>query len=307
MKDQVAKLFGEEYKISEAEFAKFMSRLYEHPYQKERSIQIVALDGDKVVGFQSFFYWPYSHNNITFNSYQSGNSIVHPDYRGKRLFARMLDYINEDPKGKTIDFLMGFPVQASYNSFIKNGWNNLMNLQWYVKPVNLFGFLVPKSRLNKYFTKANTNFTSSNPNEIRLSEEKDFRSWKEQLVYEAGHYFQFTHSENNKTVIFDLKFQVRKKIINELIIGSVRFEQQSESLVETAFTALLKQIKKAGCITMVSIACNEHVTALKDLVERSRFKKIENKIFFIVKPFKDNPALLNPSLWNIGRADIDTW
>src|SRR5438876_877685 len=96
MKDQVAALFELEYAIPEKEFSKFMMRLYDHEFQSKKSIKIVAVDGKKVVGFQSFFYWPYSFNNKTFNSYQSGNSLVHPDHRGKRLFSRMLNFIYEN-------------------------------------------------------------------------------------------------------------------------------------------------------------------------------------------------------------------
>lgn len=309
MKKQVAKLFELEYKISDVEFGKFMSRLYDHPYQKDRCIQIVALDGEKVIGFQSFFYWPYSHADLTYKSYQSGNSLVHPDYRGKRLFARMLNFIHENPVGKEVDFLMGFPVQASFNSFIKNGWDNLFNLQWYVKLINPFGVLFSKKNLKKHFSEASNSSSLSQLNAIQLSEETEFRTWKKQLVYEPNHYFEYIYKKDGKTIVFDLKIQVRKKFINELVIGSIRYDENGKELVPDAISELMKKARKCACVSMVSIAMNENYQAskIKRHFEEAGFKKIKNKIFFIVKPIKKELPVLNPSLWNIGRADIDTW
>lgn len=309
MKEQIAELFELEYKISGTEFSKFMSRLYEHPFQNNKCIKIVALDDKKVVGFQSFFYWPYTHNNRVFNSYQSGNSLVHPDYRGRRLFARMLNYIYENEIGKEIDFLMGFPVQASYNSFIKNGWQNLFNLQWYIKPVNPFGFLFPVKKLQSVFEPINTHNAQVNTDCIQLIEDTDFWKWKSQLVYANQNYFQFTYSNNNKLIVIDLKLQKRKKIINEIIIGNIRFNREASVVLEEAIQLLLKRIKQAMCVTMVSWAVNENFNkaGLQSLLTKHRFKKIDNKIYFIVKPLRETDVVLNAALWNIGRADIDTW
>lgn len=309
MKQQVAKLFELEYKISDVEFGNFMSRLYDHPYQKNKCIQIVALDGEKVIGFQSFFYWPYCYNNSTYKSYQSGNSLVHPDYRGKRLFARMLNFIHENPVGKEVDFLMGFPVQASFNSFIKNGWDNLFNLQWYVKLMNPFGIVFSKNNLRKYLTETTKQNGFDTLNAIHLCEESEFREWKKQLVYEPDSYYQYTYCKGEKIISFDLKIQVRKKLINELVIGSIRFDEKSKDEVNNAIVELIKTIRKAACVSMVSIAINEtfQTPEIKNYFNKVGFKKIENKIFFIVKPLKKELPVTTASLWNIGRADIDTW
>lgn len=309
MKPQVAKLFQDEYKISDTEFEKFMSRLYEHPFQKDKCIQIVAIEGEKVIGFQSFFYWPYSFEGKKFHSYQSGNSLVHPDYRGKRLFARMLDFIHQNPVGNEIDFLMGFPVQASYNSFLKNGWINLFDLKWSVNLMNPIGFLFSKRNLNKYFIKPGQAIINQNPELIGLSEENLYRVWKTQLVYEPENYYEFVFNNTNNKVVFDLKIQTRKKIINELIIGNIRFENCSSDSIEKAIKALIKATRKSMCVSLLSVALNDQYDNpnLSGIFSKLGFKRIENKIYFIIKPIKVKDTVLNPKLWNIGRADIDTW
>lgn len=307
MKKQVAGLFEMEYKVSVREFEEFMSRLYEHPYQAEKSIKIVAADGDKIVGFQSFFYWPYTYKDKIFNSYQSGNSLVHQDYRGKRLFARMLDFINNVELPLSVDFLMGFPVQASYNSFIKNKWNNLFDLQWYIKPLNPLAFLFPGKRLERYLLKGNKENAAGFSSFVRLSEETGFRSWKAQL--NNASYYQFRFEKEGKDILFDLKVQKRKRIITELVIGSIRYTDENSKFLGEAFEALVGKVKKAGCVSMLSYASNDlfQHPDIKQILVNNKFKKIDKKIYFIIKPLKPVMDIEHAGIWNAGRADIDTW
>src|SRR5687768_7265779 len=90
MKSQVAELFSRQYGIERQAFTQLMDNFYDHPFQAKKSIRIVAKEGDTIVGFQSFFYWPYDYQGRTYNSFQSGNSLVHPDHRGKGIFQKLL-------------------------------------------------------------------------------------------------------------------------------------------------------------------------------------------------------------------------
>lgn len=178
MKSQISALFEMEYQIPKEDFENLMGRLYEHSLQIEKSIQLVALDGEKVVGFQSFFYWPYVFNNITHYSLQSGNSLTHPEYRGKGIFKKLLNFIFKNDISQNIDFIVGFPVQASYGSFIKNNWTNVFNLQWYLKLINPFAFLFSKASISKKFTFdfiPNSYYPS---NTYILNQDLIFTNWK---------------------------------------------------------------------------------------------------------------------------------
>ncbi|MFZ4785018.1 MAG: hypothetical protein ACOYLH_06025, partial [Flavobacteriales bacterium] len=136
MRPQVISLFVAEYGVEYDSFEKLFMQFYEAPYQQGRSIRIVTVEGENVGGFQSFFYWPLFQNGRTIHALQSGNSLVHPDFRGKGLFAKMLDYIHQPENNIDFDVLIGFPVEASYNSFIRKNWENPFDLNWYVKPLN---------------------------------------------------------------------------------------------------------------------------------------------------------------------------
>ena len=67
MKPQVAKLFCLQYGVNEDNFSKLIDNFYEHPFQKDKCIRIVAKEGKTIIGFQSFIYWPYEYNNKTYN------------------------------------------------------------------------------------------------------------------------------------------------------------------------------------------------------------------------------------------------
>jgi len=113
MIDQIIRMIVQEYNFLEDDERSLIRNFYEHPFQREKSIRIVALDGENVVGFQSFFYWPYLFEGKPVNTYQSGNSIVDPNYRGRRIFSLLLGYLDKVRGNQNIDFLMGFPARAS--------------------------------------------------------------------------------------------------------------------------------------------------------------------------------------------------
>ena len=65
MRPQVISLFVAEYGVDFSEFEQLFLKFYEAPYQQEHSIRIVTVEGEKVGGFQSFFYWPLRQDNKT--------------------------------------------------------------------------------------------------------------------------------------------------------------------------------------------------------------------------------------------------
>src|SRR5688572_29539213 len=120
MKSQVVSLFEKEYNTPPGYFTKLFDLFYMHPFQQNKCLMAAALVGDQVVGFQSFFFWPYIRNNITYNTFQSGNSLIHPQFRGQGIFNKMLLFVSSETRFKQVDFLVGFPVGASFKNFIKD-------------------------------------------------------------------------------------------------------------------------------------------------------------------------------------------
>lgn len=309
MIEQVSKMFENQYGIKASEFKKLMLDFYEHPFQKNKCIRVVANEGEKIIGFQSFFYWPYIKSGKTYNSFQSGNSLVHPDYRGKGIFQNLLKSIEETSRSSGVDFLLGFPVEASYKSFIKTGWNNLLNLNWFVKIVNPLGFLFGDGKLQHYFSHksspvANTDLTG----QFQLDTSSEFNGWRNNYSSNKDYYY-YTYNENNKHIEFHLKFNKRNRLINELIIGRVTGNSNDIVLIKKAFRHLKRKANASRCISILSIAINTEANDnfSKYVSLSGFFTKTKKQIYFITKNFINDKEIDNIKNWTLYRNDIDTW
>lgn len=309
MKPQVAKLFSVQYDITADGFSKLIDNFYEHPFQKNKCIRIVAKEGDSIIGFQSFFYWPYLYRGKIVNAYQSGNSLVHPEYRGKGIFQKLLNYLDVHKETLKIDLLVGFPIDASVGSLLRNKWLNILNLQWHMKINNLFSFFIPLDlkRLNAHFPKNESVDYPGAIDLLKLSHAAEFNSWRN-THYDPTHYFSFVYKKDNDELMLKLKINIRKKVIKELIIGDVVTSSYDSSFLNEAFNSFLITAKKIKSLTIISIAHNKEChNNLSLLLTSKGFREIQKKIYFCVKPFTNEALYTDPKKWMIFRGDIDTW
>jgi GNAT superfamily N-acetyltransferase len=307
MRQQVIDLFRMEYGAEAQNFDTFFGQFYEHPFQENDGIRIAATDGDKVIGFQSFFHWPILLHGQFTHAYQSGNSLVHPDYRGKGLFGKMLNYIHQEEAHLPHDLLIGFPVEMSYGAFMKNKWLNPFDLHWYIKPLNplLSFFTNPEEQLLR------TPLGKRQPCDVFLSptlagvqQSKGYDDYR--FGYQKGPYYRFEYADERGKVLFELKAQRRKKILKELILGKVVRTTNDYDLLRNAYAHLEKTVRSSANFSFISIAINPLSKDFVRLMEQFRFRPIDKKIHFIAKgPLADKQA--DWGTWDIFRADIDTW
>jgi hypothetical protein len=303
-KDAVIELICNEYGYDKQNYANYFEAFYDKKYQA-KSILIIALDNNKVVGFQSFFFWPYIYNGKQFNSFQSGNSIVDNSYRGKGIFKKMLQFIENG--SFNIDFIVGFPVESSYHSFMKVNWKNPFNLQWYLKFNNLFSvFFKPNYNLleNKFGTHQKTNLNKVSTITV-LSNHEDFLTWRNSY-YKNSHYY-YTYCKDNNVCEIGFKLNIRKKYLKELIIGQINGNLENTIFVTEAIKSFLKEVRKIKSITFVSIAINSNNIDYTDILKKINFKKTEKKIYFIIKEMKIEFEQNEYHNWLILRGDLDTW
>lgn len=308
MKPQVTKLFSMQYDRPEEEVAVTMANFYEHPFQKNKCIRIVSMDGDKVTGFQSLFYWPYQKNGQVYNSFQSGNSLVHPDYRGKGIFGKLLNYLDEYNKDLKIDFLMGFPVQMSYGSFMKNKWANPLNIVWHVKFLNPFAFLFSVDGITSKFDQQLKPVDQKTPaNSYRLAKDAAFENWinasRDQQPYCFFHY-----SEGENAVSFSLKTNKRNRWFNELIIGDIRTNSNDEAFIKKAFSKLSRKAFATLRVTALTIALNEDAAVpVFSVIKSLGYVGTKKSIYFITKSYGSNKDIEDKQNWVLYRSDVDTW
>jgi hypothetical protein len=313
MFDQVIDLFVAEYGFDPGQQREVFRLFYEAPFQKAQGIRLVALDGEIVCGFQSYFFWPYRYQGRELRTFQSGSSLVSPNYRGRQIFARLLSFLDgvEPANRPKIDFLMGFPVKMSYGSFLRNKWANPMDLVWHARPIRPLSVITafrPEAR-DWGFDKEREQFPFFHLNEqFTLSKEPEFENWRMDARKIASQYLYFHHYQNGGTIRFDLKPNIRGRI-NELVIGDIVRSSPDPELFESGLKALIKAAKKHSFLTILTIAINERSSdkSLKQLISKNGFFQLKNRIHFIVKTLDPFPPSLDASLWNLLRSDIDTW
>jgi hypothetical protein len=297
--DDVINLFVEEYKVDFDAYKKSFQQFFEHPFQNDKCIRILAVDeGGKLMGFQSFFYWPYKKDGKLYSVYQSGSSIVSRNARGRGVFQKMLNYADSIRGKYGIDFLMGFPVEASYKSFISNGWNNPFDLQWYMKIKNPVGFLFSWLYRDDRHLSVDSQMSSGH---YRMENSRSFLDWRES--FPNGKYRVFTFTEGSAVFQVNHKVNKRKKIFNELIIGEIMCNSDNDVFIESAFRKYYRWIFLQLDIAILSFCTNNENEAINKRVIGYGLKKIDNKVYFITKYAEK----MNSDDWLLYRSDIDTW
>ncbi|MEO9145216.1 MAG: GNAT family N-acetyltransferase [Ginsengibacter sp.] len=307
MNPQVVRMFNEFYGTPEKEVLSVQNKFYRHFFQETKAIKIVAVIDDKVVGFTSFAYWPYKRNSVIYNSYQVGNAMIHPDYRGKGIFPRLLKYIDDHNQNLGVDFLFAFPhITASYPSFIRSAYINPFDLVWGIKIINPFAFLCNYKNILKKFSSSPAEVEEKESLFYRLERTKEFDDWFFNSRSEDNYaYFNFTDGVNKVT--FYLKSNRRGKWINELIIGDIRMNNDNSIVLEKAFSTFFTMVKKSMSVSIISIAYNEHLKNYRNSIISRKFRKIKPIIHFVYRNYLTEIDLSNGADWELYRGDLDTW
>ena len=315
MFDQVIGMFVAQYGVGPEQQRTSFRQFFEAPFQLSQGIRLVALDGQTVCGFQSYFYWPYCYRGTSLRTFQSGNSLVSEKYRGRQIFARLLNFLAEANTSNRpeIDFLMGFPVEMSYGSFIRNKWANPLDLGWYTRLIHPFSVVrtyKPERSDWRFETVGEEVKAYYEERQITLSKDVEFAKWRRASSRDAvPQYFYLHYHDANGTIRFELKPQ-RRGLINELVLGDIVRSSPDPSLLRVGLKNLIRVAKEHSFLTILSIALNEQSAdrSLLRTLKACGFFKLKNRIHFIVKPLGDSfPECTDPSSWNLMRSDIDTW
>lgn len=303
MESQVCELFALNYDVDPESFRRFFKSFYESSFQSERCIRLTALDGDKVVGFQSFFYWPLNYAGKQLAAYQSGNSLVHPEYRGQRIFGRLLKYGDEVLEEHNAEVLIGFPVDASLGSFIRKGWNADVKLQWHVKSLGWLNLFRKPVALAPQVDRLNVKNESEG---LVSSWSPDFLAWRK--TYHDQTYYEVKVEYEETELVLVLKTSLRARIIHELIVGEVYCSTRDEKLIRILWRKALKVMRRDfKGYSMLSFACNAETARPLDKVISADLYRIKKQIHFIFRKLKDATVLPQTEQWFMYRGDIDTW
>lgn len=305
MRDQIIHLTEMEYPFMQGWFEKRFQALYESNYLKNRNHLVVALaDAKKVVACISYIYWPLEFKGTLLNSYQMVGLLVDPTVRGKGLFKSVLIRLDELINKLQPDVVFGFPVEASKAGFLKLGWKNNFNLDWYITPVSWQGIISRKTFTGHGFEsgipvteKADGNIQTATDQQFWTLRENFFPDWPT---------FHKTYTVNNQSI--QIIFRIQKmKGFNVAVIGRIYSGNASQEQVMTALKLWMTDLRKERTVLAATAAVNEFCLSPEQLALRKLMFRMNKKIIVITKSYSGNKIVMEPPNWNLMRGDMETW
>lgn len=311
MRKDVIALICEEYGSDPTSEEERFVRYYDHPFQRDQAIRLVAMDGARVVGFQSLVSWPFQNGSTQLRSLQLGSIFVAKNCRGRGLFGRMLRHQEAVLEKSKIDFLVGFPVNILLGSYVRDQWLHLFDLSWYARLVHPTSILkrVELALVESKFDMQPMHVDQLYPEQAyTLSSEPLFMDWRSQFR-KPGTHFYFNHSLGGADIRFDLRLEQRGRA-NILVIGAIISNSADPAVLKDGLRQLFRAAKAHQYITMVAIALNPYFgnETLCRLLRLHLFFPLKAKAHFIVKDMQQQNAKLHDrTKWQLFRGDMDTW
>ena len=316
MGDQVADLnvlqYGGTREEKRAEFA----RITEHPFARDKGVAICAIDGETVVGVQTYRYWPYRRGADQFYSLQSGGTLVHPEHRGQGLFMRMLTAGNAILERRGVDFVMGFPVPMSFGGFIKDAWYHADSPTWFVTPVRPLKMVMERLRISPPKVSP-----PARKVELDLEDLSRVGSQRRTTLDSAPSFLDYRYGRGRAGGydVREYRDGGRRAVIlgkprdsngfAEYTIGDLLLSDGRAATGRWALRRLLKELRAEGqtsaCSILVGSGAFEHLAIVTSL----GFLPTPKRGLFIAKPISMRAAdwLASRFQWNLLHADIDTW
>jgi len=310
----MAELQAGQYKVDPAKAEARLRTWFDSDFaHRQGSIALAGISGDRVIAMQTYSAWPYVRNGRSYRSLQSGATLVHPDFRGRKIFQRLLREGNRLATANGHDFLVGFPVPMSLGGFVKDGWTNHGPLRWWtraLRPLALLQRKAPTSTLELPRCPGETFYPESvAPTEGRggmfsLTDEPDFFQWR--YSHRAEDFRYFRHSRGTHSVHMILKPSTQHGF-KEILIGKVRSRRGSSAFVGQALLRLGWTAYRNGAAAISTALLNPEPTTLAALI-LAGFLPGKATAPLIVKPLHEMPDVTNKKFWRgTCLEDIDTW
>lgn len=317
MADQIAGLNVLQYGGTIDEKLAELARITSDPFARGKGVALTALDGDQVVGVQTYRYWPYESEAERYYSLQSGGTLVHPDARGQGLFTRMLRAGNAILAEKDVDFLTGFPVPMSFGGFIKDGWTQIDSPRWYLRvlrPLRLVAERLQKPATPSPSEGADTSWLDLpglrrlvGPSGLQLATDPEFLRYRYGGSRARGYVIK-RHQRGASVVILIGKIRTSNGF-SEFVIGDVLGNATGFLPYYDAFNWLLDELRREGQVSACSILVGNRARGYRRLLSRYGFVPTNKRALFVAKPLSARVTrpLADRRTWSLLFADIDTW
>lgn len=119
-------------------------------------------------GIQDFFL----HSNVIKGA-MSFETFVHPDHQGKGIFKKLINVAEKEATNRDIKLLLNFPNSNSLTGFLRLGWSQINNTEYWIKPNSIFDIIFNLKNLRNGFIPNNSNFD--------LLDKKIFNHYKQNI------------------------------------------------------------------------------------------------------------------------------
>lgn len=116
-----------------------------------KSIIALAEEKGEVIGQEAIIPTPIKIDNYRYLAGQSVDSMVHPEYRGKGVFNKLVGKTIAEGRKKGYKLFYGFPNKNSLKTYQKNGWVEKARLVRYVKVIDWAKVIRSRRLINFFF------------------------------------------------------------------------------------------------------------------------------------------------------------
>lgn len=91
-------------------------------------------DSRRIAGVLIFGMYRHYIDGVTHTSALSYETFVMPEYRGQKLFLKLINVCIDELRARGVHFIFNFPNTASLPGFIKTGWLHKDMVEYFIKP-----------------------------------------------------------------------------------------------------------------------------------------------------------------------------
>lgn len=310
----MAQLQALEYKVDPASAEARIRNWFDSDFSRRRgSIVLVGVSEGRVIALQTYTPWPYVRDGRVYRTLQSGATLVHPDFRGRKIFQRMLVEGNRIATERGDDFFVGFPVPMSYGGFIKDKWIDLGRLRWWIRPLRPFALArrsgprtaPPRAlRVGEALSPARLASFGARGAGFQLTREIDFFEWRYWGRATDVRYFE--RSVGSGRVGMAVK-RTAEHGFDEVVVGKIRSESASAAVVAGVLLALAWAAFREGAAAL-STALLDPLPSTWTALALAGFIPAKPTAALIVRPLRDLPEVTDRALWrDTCIEDMDTW
>lgn len=285
----------------------FKYKFFSSPYGN--SIIVIAKENSKYVGCVAFGRYKFSINNIIVDGGISYETFVHPDFRNKGVFQRLIRIAEIEAKNSGCQVLMNFPNQNSLKGFLNAGWKKLDQPSYLLKIIQYGSIIKLLKNYNAPFV-VNNSFSLLNSDSTAHSifeRIKESRYINCSYISNDFYIWRFLENPNSKYGIFSHKdaFIIyrtgTRNSVNEIQLIHIFGSTNEKAAAIKKFFSIIKSKSIIDVISMSLPVNNNDFSLLKHL----RFFKMNSSTNVLLKTL--NSELIIPSSFTFSPIDYHTY